>query len=89
MATRDAAPGHATIQGDIKNGYNEVQRESMLQEAKSSGKLDNTVVFMHALLDPHAYVGMGKGTKLTTAPFKMSEGTHHGAIESSWYLKRY
>ena len=27
MAVRDAAPGHATIQGDIKIGFNEVQRE--------------------------------------------------------------
>ena len=37
MAARDAAPGHATIQGDIKNGFNEVQQETMLQEAKIQG----------------------------------------------------
>ena len=39
---------------------------------------------MHALLDPHAYVGMGKGTDLTTTPFKMAKGTHQGAVESSY-----
>ena len=86
MAAMDAAPGHATIQGDIKNGFNEVQRETMLQETKTCGKLDDTVVFMQTLLEPHAYVGMGKGTSLTTAPFKMSEGTHQGAVESGWYF---
>ena len=84
MAARDAAPGHATIQGDIKNGFNEVQRETMLQEAKKSGKLNDTVAFMHALLEPSAYVGMGKGTELMTAPFRVAEGTHQGAVESGW-----
>ena len=87
MAARDAAPGHATIQGDIKNGYNEVQRERMLQEVKRSGKLDDTVAFMQALLEPSAYIGMGKvgkGTDLTTALFRVAEGTHQGAVESGW-----
>ena len=84
MAARDAAPGHAIIQGDIKNGYNEVQRESILREVKGSGKLDDTVAFMQALLEPSAYVGMGKGTNLITAPFRVAEGTHQGAVESGW-----
>ena len=29
---------------------------------------------------------MGKGTSLTTAPFKTPEGTHQGAVESSWWF---
>ena len=39
---------------------------------------------MHALLEPSAYVGMGKGTELTIAPFRVAEGTHQGAVESGW-----
>ena len=56
----------------------------MLQEVKQSGVLGDTVAFMHALLEPSAYVGMGKGTQLITAPFRVPEGTHQGAVESSW-----
>ena len=56
----------------------------MPQEAKKSGKLDDTVAFMHALLEPLAYVGMGKGTELITASFRVAEGTHQGAVESGW-----
>ena len=46
----DAAPGFANIQGDIKNGYNEVKKESVMKETKGCGKLDNTVAFMQTLL---------------------------------------
>ena len=28
----DTAPGFASIQGDINNGYNKVKKESMLKE---------------------------------------------------------
>ena len=61
-----------------------MQRETILQEVKGSGKLGDTVAFMHALLDPSACVGMGKGAELITAPFRVPEGTHQGAVESSW-----
>ena len=53
-----AAPGFASIQGDIQNGYNEVQKESVMEEMKMCGKLDETVVFMQVSLEPSAYIGM-------------------------------
>ena len=75
----DAALGFGIIKGDIKNGYNEVKRESVLMAIRKSGEL----VFMHALMEPTAYIGLGAGKKLTTAPFDYAEGQQQGAIESS------
>lgn len=51
---------------------------------KEAGKLNHTVVFMQTLLLPLAYVGIGKGTALMTAPFQVSEGVHQGTVESGW-----
>ena len=47
-------------------------------------KLNDTLVFMHALLEPEAYVGMGNDTNLITAPFHCSDGVHQGAVEAGW-----
>ena len=55
-----------------------------MKEMKGCGKLDNTVMFKQTLLEPSAYVGMGKGTDLVTAPFQMEEGFQQGAVESGW-----
>ena len=41
----------------------------------STGKLNDTLVFSQALLEPMAYVGMGSGTGLATAPFLREEGS--------------
>ena len=68
----------------MENGYNEAQRQGVMHEMKDTGKLDHTVVFMQSLLEPSAYVGMGKGTELTTAPFRMDKGFHQGAVNSGW-----
>ncbi|EJK70875.1 hypothetical protein THAOC_07730, partial [Thalassiosira oceanica] len=86
QAALDANPDFGIIQGDIKNGYNEVARESVLNAIRSAGTLGDTLAFSHALLEPEAYVGMGSGTGLFTAPFKMVEGVHQGAVESGWYF---
>ena len=67
----DASPGFKSIQGDIKNAYNEVEKENVMEDRKWCSKLDDTVVFMQTLL---AYVSMGNGTHLFAAPFKMEEG---------------
>ena len=80
----DARPGFGIVKGDIKNGYNEVKRESVLKAMRASGKLGHTLAFMHAIMKPNAYIGLGAGTRMTTAPFKCCEGQHQGAIESSW-----
>ena len=56
LAAMYAAPGFTSIQGDIKNGYNEVEKESVMKEMKGCGKLDNTVAFMQTLLGPSAYL---------------------------------
>ena len=42
------------------------------------------MAFMNAIMKPKGYIGLGAGTRLTTAPFKCDEGQHQGAIESSW-----
>ena len=55
-----------------------------MHEMKGLGKLDDTVVFVQSLLEPSAYVGMGKGTELITAPFRVDERVHQGAVESCW-----
>ena len=80
----NAKPEFGIIKGDIKNGYNKVKRESVLKAMRASGKLGHTLAFMYALMKPTAYIGLGAGTRMTTAPFKCSEGQHQGAIESSW-----
>jgi len=86
QAAMDANPDFGVIQGDIKNGYNEISRKSVLDAIRGSGQLDDTLVFSQALLDVNAYVGMGSGTSLHTTPFTMNEGMHQGAIESSWFF---
>ena len=53
---------------------------------KGCGKLADTVAFMQTLLEPSAYVCIGKGIDLVTAPFKMEEGVQQGAMESGWLL---
>ena len=80
----DANPEFGCIQGDIKNGYNEVCRESIMSALKSHSCLSSTVVFIQTILEPKGYIGMGHGTELTEAPFRCEEGVHQGAVESGW-----
>ena len=68
----------------MKKGWSMREKESVMREMKGCGKLDDTVAFMQTLLEPSAYVGMGKGTNLVTAPFRMEEGVQQGAVESGW-----
>ena len=81
-------PAFSYMQGDLKNGYNEVECEGVLVNIKDdSGKLDDTTLaFSHALLLPEAHVGVGNGTSLTTAPCRCAEGVHQGAIEAGWFF---
>ena len=50
MAALNAASGYRAFQGDIKNNYNEIKRESTLETPKENDKLD-TGAFMQALLN--------------------------------------
>ena len=79
----DAAPGVVSTQGDTKNEYNEVKKESVMKEAKGCGKV-NDIVVMQFLFKLSACIGVGKGIHLITAPFDMEEGVLQGAVESSW-----
>ena len=42
----DAAAVIASIQGNTTNGYNEVERESVMNKMKGCGNLDETIVFI-------------------------------------------
>ena len=35
---------------------------------------------------PKAYIGIGNGAQLVTAPFRCAEGVHQGAIKSGWFF---
>lgn len=55
--------------GDISNGYNEVAQERVLHSIRESEKLDDTIVFSHALLLHKTYISMCNDNLLITAPF--------------------
>ena len=68
----------------MKNGFNEVKRESMLKSAKEQPTLRGTTVFMQKILSPMGYMAMGNGTGIVTAPFRYEEGGHQGAVETGF-----
>ena len=86
QATSDANPDFGVIQGDIKNGYNEICGESVLATIKGTGKLDETLAFSHALMEPVAYVDMGGGIGLVEASFKCEGGMYQGAVERGCFF---
>jgi hypothetical protein len=50
----DASPGFASTKGGIKNGYNEVEKESVTKAMKWFGKLNDTIAFTQTLIGPSA-----------------------------------
>jgi hypothetical protein len=70
-AVLDTVPEFGVIQGDLTNGYNKVLRESIMHALCETEKFGNILVFSHALLCHSLYVGMGSGTRLTNAPFRI------------------
>ena len=70
----DARPDFGTIQGDIRNGFNEVECESIPGAMKDTPGLSCSLAFSHALLEPRTYIGMGSGTNIVMAPFHSKEG---------------
>ncbi len=85
-AALDEVPEFGVIQGDLKNGYNEVSHESIIRAIRESEKFGDILMFSHALLCHSSYVGMGSGLCLTNAPFRIDEGVPQGAVESSWFF---
>ena len=83
-AALDANRGHCALKGDLRNGYNEGERAGVIDGIREEETLHGTLAFKHALLAPEAYIGMGNGTALVTAPFRCCEGTQQGAVESGW-----
>ena len=82
----DSAPGFGSIQGDISNGYNEIEHEGVLTAIRKEDALNNTLSFSHTLLEPVAYVGMGNGSRLLNAPFISRESVQQGAVESGCFF---
>jgi hypothetical protein len=85
-AALDAAPEFGVIQGDLKNGYNEVSRKNIMRALQEAEKFGDMLMFSHALLCHSSYFGMGSGLHLTNAPFRIDEGVQQGAVESSWFF---
>jgi hypothetical protein len=84
QAALDANSDFAIFQGDIKNGYNEILRESILAAMKEQPDHHNTLVFTHLTLYPSSYIAMGSGTDMTDAGFRVKEGVQQGAVPSRW-----
>ena len=80
----DVSPEFGLVQNDMRNGFNEVKRESMLAAVKQQPGLRGTTVFMQKLLEPKGYMAMGNGTGIVAAPFRCEEGGHQGAVETSF-----
>jgi hypothetical protein len=77
----DKALEFGVIQGDLKNGYNEVSCESIMRALQEAEKLGDILMFSHALLCHSSCVGMGSGMRLTNASFRIDEGIQQGAVE--------
>ena len=71
-----------TYQGDLKNGYNEVKCESVMASVREIPELHDTMDYFFQLLEPRSYVGIGSGTNVSTAPFRIEKGVQQGAVES-------
>ena len=82
QATLEARPDFCVIHGDLKNGYNEVKRESVMASVREIPELHDTMDYFFQLLAPRSYVGIGSGTNVSTAPFRIEEGVQQGAVES-------
>jgi hypothetical protein len=82
----DAAPEFVVIQGDLKNGYNEVPHKSIMCALRDAEKFSDILMFSHALLCHSSYVRMGSGMRLTNAPFRIDEDVQQGAIKCSWFF---
>ncbi len=85
-AALDAAPEFGVIQGDLKNGYNEVSRKSKMCAILEEENFGDKLMFSHALLCHFSYVEMGSGLRLTNAPFKIDQSVQQGAIKNSWFF---
>ncbi len=70
----DAVAEFGVIQGDLKNGYNEVSRKSIMHALREAEKFSDILMFSYALLCHFSYIRMGSGLHLTNTPFRIDEG---------------
>ena len=82
----EANPTFGVIKGDMRNGYNEVKRESCLQAMRNTGRLDHILAHSHTLLDPVLYIKMGSGVHIEDAGFRSCDGLDQGAIEAGLFF---
>ena len=61
QAVLDANPNFAIFQGDIKNGFNEVSRASIIEAVKEQPELDDILTYIHLTHNTKSYVAMGSG----------------------------
>ncbi len=55
QAALERNPSFVTIQGDIKNGYNKIDRESIATAMGAMGDLNHILSFSHTLMEPETY----------------------------------
>ena len=53
-----------------------------MASVREKPELHDTLAYFYKLLEPKSYVGMGSGTNVSTAPFRIEEGVQQGAVES-------
>ena len=54
----NANPDFGCIQGDIRKGYNAVERASLLDEIRDHDSISNTLAFSYAVMELLPYIGM-------------------------------
>ena len=84
QAALDANPDYAIFQGDIKNGFNEISRASIIEAVKEQPELHDILTYTYLTLNTRSYVAMGSGIHMTSAGFRVEEGVHQGAVPSGY-----
>ena len=76
-------PDHCTIGMDVKNAFNSYFRKASLEALWHYPPLRSLYFFLHTILSPKSYVGLGSGQYVIDASFLSQEGGQQGAIEAS------
>ena len=84
QAVLDANPNFAIFQGDIKNGFNEVSRASIVEAVKEQPELHDILTYIYLTHNTKSYVAMGSGIHMIDAGFQVEEGVHQGAVPSGY-----
>lgn len=66
---------------DVSNAFNEIKREEVLDELWENSDLGEMWYYFWQMQNVKAYIGLGGGTKMKTAPIINEEGMQHGEVE--------